>query len=332
MPELETVIRDAAPRSGRAPADLEWRIWSALAGAAPADEPLPTEPELVVDEPPSYRHPGRSRPLMGVLAAAAILLAAVAVAGLREHRDGRPAADGRHTAPVAPKAGRYYVDNTCPDPDRGACFDPFPAGRYSFHKSYPQVTLAVPAGWRNDESWPLGVSLSRPDTPGARLEILNDAHALQGTGCNVDAAPGRHDATFLVTPMMHQAGFGTSGLGPTRIGELRAYRVDLNGFPGAQDLACPRFAGTPLLASPPDASGNDGWVLALRPGESARIAVADGTGGRSVALVATVRGDETALKAWIAKAQPVIDSITFAPCTTYRSFAQPCEDLPASSP
>ena len=80
---------------------------------------------------------------------------------------------GRRTAHGTPRPaaalGHVYRESSCPDPDRGACFEPFPAGRYTFHKSNPQITITVGDGWRNDAAWPWGLILSRPDTPGASL-------------------------------------------------------------------------------------------------------------------------------------------------------------------
>ena len=80
-----------------------------------------------------------------------------------------------------------------------------------------------------------------------------------------------------------------------------------------------------------DDTGN-AWALALRAGESARIVLANGSRGRTLALVGMVRGGEAALRAWMAKAQPVIDSITFAPCTFSHIAFRPCEDLGTTSP
>ena len=103
MPELETMIRAAAPRPTHAPAHLEWTVWTALAETAPLGDPLFAGPELVVDEPTSYAGPSKLRPLVGIAAVAAALLAAVVIAGLRD-RAAHPAA-GHRTAPgaAAPK-------------------------------------------------------------------------------------------------------------------------------------------------------------------------------------------------------------------------------------
>src|SRR5262245_27897182 len=112
MPELETLIRAAAPRPTRAPAELERTIWAAASTAAPTEPAQLTEPELSVGEPLPIRRGGRLRPLVGIAAAAAILLAAVAVAGLRDHRSQPAAGHGPAASTATPKAGRYYVDNT----------------------------------------------------------------------------------------------------------------------------------------------------------------------------------------------------------------------------
>ena len=174
------------------------------------------------------------------------------IAGLRD-RAAHPAA-GHRTAPTVPAAasGTYYVESSCPDEGRGACFDPFPAGRYSFHKTDPQVTLAVPSGWRNDSTWPWGLSLSRPDTPGATLQLLNDAHDVRITRCSADAVAGPHGAARLVTLLTHVAGLANAGPGLSRIGERRGYTIDLNASRDARGVTCPDgLVGTPLLASPP---------------------------------------------------------------------------------
>ena len=118
----------------------------------------------------------------------------------------------------------------------------------------------------------------------------------------------------------------------SRIGERRGYTIDLNAGADTRGVSCPDdLVGTPLLASPPDVGGGS-WALPLRAGESARIVLANGSRGRTIALVGTVRGGEAALRAWMAKAQPVIDSITFAPCTFTHVAYRACEDLGTSSP
>src|SRR4051794_19519364 len=171
MRDLERTLRTATPTIPRAPAELEDRIWATL-GYEPAVEVAFDEPLLMVDEaPPSSRRPSRFRLTIGVAAVAVALVAAVLIAGLRNDSTVRP---GR--APVKPVAptrdprtalGHVYRENSCPDPDRGACFEPFPAGRYTFHKSAPQITITVGDGRRNDTSFPVAALLSRPDTPGA---------------------------------------------------------------------------------------------------------------------------------------------------------------------
>ncbi len=347
MPELETKLRAAAPRETHAPAHLEATIWAALSrdtdsvyatAGEPSSRPDPLTPlELVIgDEPPAPRG-SHARLVLGVLAAAAILIGAVVLAGLRSTRS--EPASGTTPAPVtttpaatAPVAGRYYVEGTCPDTARGACFDPFPAGRYSFHKANPQLTLAVPAGWRNDQAWPAMTVLSRPDTPGATLEILNDARAVRLSGCDVTVARGTHTASHLVTQeLVHRAGVVTSRPTASHVGERLGYQVDMNVPADFKGAACSDFGGAVLLGDP-DSVDQPTWLLFVRPGESARIVLANGSHDRTLALVAQVRGDQAELEAWLRKAQPVIDSITFAPCTHAHIFYQPCEDVSVTTP
>jgi len=335
MPELEQVIRAAAPRASRAPAELEWAIWTTLTGEGLVDGPAMAEPELVVEAPPGSPRRSRFRPLIGVAAVAAILLAAVLIAGLRSH-DAQPAAGGPRTTgtlPTTPKAGRFYVESSCPDETRGACFDPFPAGRYSFHKANPQVTLTVPDGWRNDESWTWGVVLSRPDTPGATLQILDDAQIAVTKGCDVTGDPDASAASRAMPFLLRIPGLTNGGPAVSHIGERRGSTIDLNAPADLKGLQCPDdLTGTPILAPGNDPAHLNNWLLTLRAGESARITLADGSHGRTIALVGTVRGDERALRAWMDKAAPIVDSITFAPCTGAHVAFGYCEDLPASSP
>src|SRR4051795_5154874 len=214
MPELETKLRAAAPRPTHAPAHLEAAIWSALSrdtiDVIDAGGPI-QGPELLVDDAPPARRSSRFGLVLGLVAAAAVLVGAVVLAGLRDEAS-RPAGVTPTTSPPAPpppaaQATHFYLDDTCPDPSRGACFEPFPAGRYTFHKAFPQVTLQVPAGWRNDRSWPAETVLSRPDTPGAALRILNDAHAARVRGCDVTTVGGVHSASFLMdTVLLHHEG------------------------------------------------------------------------------------------------------------------------------
>jgi hypothetical protein len=341
MPELETKLRAAAPRTTRVPADLEDRIWATLSsdtmGEAPPAATSFTRPELIIGEAPPARRSSRLGLALGLLAATAVLLGAVLLAGLRQDA-GHPAG-GKVPAPTtstpAPStaAGTYYIDDTCPEPSRGACFDPFPAGRYSFHKAFPQVTLAVPAGWRNDEAWPNMTVLSRPDTPGATLQILNDAHVARVHGCDVTTVAGVRSATYLVTTvLLHHEGLVASGSTPARIGERPGYQVDLNAPSDLKGAACGTDFGGAVLLTADAPTNQPSWLLALRPGESARIVLANGSYGRTLALVAQVRGGQAELRAWLRKAQPVIDSITFAPCTHFHTFYQPCEDLPGTTP
>lgn len=190
----------------------------------------------------------------------------------------------------------------------------------------------MPSGWRNDATWPGYLTLSRPDTPGASLQLLSNAHAARLTRCTAEAVGGPHDAAHLSAMLTRVPGLVTGGPRSSRIGERRGYAVDLTAAAGAGGVACPNgLAGTLLLTDPPDDTG-DAWVVTLRPGQSARIVLANGSRGRTLALVATVRGEATALQAWIAKAQPVIDSITFAPCTFTHTAFRPCEDLRTTSP
>jgi len=291
----------------------------------------------VVDDAPLARRPSRFGLGLGLLAAAAILIGAVVLAGLRETAS-RPAGGTPATSTPAPPrstapATHFYIDDTCPDPARGACFEPFPAGRYSFHKAFPQVTLAVPAGWRNDQAWPLMTVLSRPDTPGATLQILNDVHAAEVHGCDVTTAGGVRTASYLTTTvLLRPEGLVTSGSTPARIGERPGYQVDLNAPRGLKGADCGADFGGAVLLTADAPTTQPSWLLALRPGESARVVLANGSYGRTMALVAQVHGGQAELEAWLRKAQPVIDSITFAPCTHQHSFFQPCEDLSATSP
>jgi hypothetical protein len=89
MPELETKLRAAAPRETGAPAHLEATIWAALSrdiiDAIDTDdtEPLLRGPELVVDDAPAVRRSSRFGLTLGLVAAAAVLIGAVILAGLR---------------------------------------------------------------------------------------------------------------------------------------------------------------------------------------------------------------------------------------------------------
>ena len=69
----------------------------------------------------------------------------------------------------------------------------------------------MPSGWRNDSTWPWGLSLSRPDTPGATLQLLSDAHDVRLTRCSADAVPGPHGAARLITLLTHIEGVANGG-------------------------------------------------------------------------------------------------------------------------
>jgi hypothetical protein len=332
MPELEQLLRASAPRTSRAPAELEWAIWTTLTGDGLVAGPAVAEPELVVDEPSPPRRPGSLLPLIGVAAVAAILLAAVLVAGLR-NREAQPASGDRSATAPAPPTGRIYVESSCPEEARGACFEPFPAGRYTFHKANPQVTLTVPDGWRNDESWTWGVVLSRPDTPGATLQILDHAERAVAKGCDVTADDRVGGASRIMAVLARIPGLTSTGPDVARIGERRGSTIDLTAPAGLRGLRCPGgVTGTPILAPSADPEQLNNWSLALPAGESARVTLADGSNGHTIALVGTVRGGEAALRAWMAKAAPIVASITFAPCTTTHVSFGYCEDLATSSP
>ena len=335
MRDLERTLRASAPVAERVDPGLEDRIWAAFHADAAPDPFAPSAPQLVIDDAAPGDRPSRFGIALGVLAAAAILVVAVVVAGLRD--GGSVPAGGTTPAATAPvldpaaAVGHTYEENTCPDPDRGACFEPFPAGRYTFHKSNPQVTITVGDGWRVDGAWPWGTVLSRPDTPGASLEILNDAYLAEAHGCEITMINREsNDAAHLVTRLAQGAHLATSGPNATRLGDLPAYRIDVAPTAGAPKSSC---HGVPTLLSP-GGPGNGGgeWSLDLAAGMRMRVTVAGTPQDRTVAVAAIVTGTGDDLKAWLAVAQPVIDSITFRPCAGGRTYSQPCVFAKQSSP
>jgi hypothetical protein len=337
MRELERTLRASAPTAERVDPGLEDRIWAAFShdhAAAPAAPFAPFEPQLVVDDSSPSTRPSRLAVVLGMLAAAAILVAAVVIAGLRD--EGSVPADGTPTATApapdpAAQVGQTYPENSCPDPDRGACFEPFPAGRYTFHKANPQVTLTVGDGWRVDGAWPWGTVLTRADTPGASLEILNDAHLAGFRGCDLSAVAGEsHDAVHLVTALTQGPNLASSGLATVRVGGLPGYRTELEPTADAPRSPC---HGVPTLMAPAsDANGGGQWSLDLGPDMRMRVDAASTSLDRTVVVAAVVKGTRDDLESWLRVAQPVIDSLTFRPCAPHLTFSQPCVFPPASSP
>ncbi len=329
MRDLERTLRASAPAPECIDTGLEDRIWAAFHDAV-APEPLGPyafqEPQLVIDDhAPMSRRPARLTIALGVIAAAAILVAAVAVAGLR---DGRSVPAGRTTPATTPgpdptaTVGKTYREHTCPDPDRGACFDPFPAGRYTFHKANPQVTITVGDGWRVDSAYPWGTVLSRPDRPAATLAILNNAHAAQATACDLIPVEGEATDPAHLTTMFHVApDLITGAPAVVRVGELLGYRVDVAPRSDAPTSSC---HGVPTLVSPENSAGSGSWSTDLYPDMRMRVTLATTSPGRSVAVAGIVTGTQADLTAWMAVAQPVIDSITFRPCAPGLVFSQPC--------
>jgi hypothetical protein len=289
---------------------------------------------LVVDAAPPMRRPSRLGLGIGVAAAACVLVGAVVIAGLRNGSTGRPAAATTPTATNSdPRAaiGTTYAESTCPDSDRGACFDPFPRGRYTFHKSYPQVTLTVGSGWTNDDAWPGWTELSRADTPGATLQVLTNANAVAlADTCDLTAAAGvPHDASSLAATLAASPDLVTTKPVHARIGELSGYALDVAPRAGARTVSCPDgTGGVPVLMAPETVGhGADSWALILAPEERARIVLADTSVGRTIAQVAVTAGTRGDLSTWLRVARPVIDSITFAPCAKGLSFSQDCEPV-----
>lgn len=325
MPEVEQLLRTAAPPATPVPPELEDRIWAAL-GHETETEPVTFTafdgPELIIDAAPRPRRHSRFGRVLGVAAVAAALIGAVLLAGTSLRGEG-PASPPQ---PATPAPGHLYDDGTCPDPARGACFEPFPAGRYTFHKSDPQVTLTVPGGWRNEEAWPGSTWLRRPAEPGSSLMFLTGAYGVRD-GC--DGRPlvrEPNSAAWLTTRVHYQAGLDSGPPSAARVGELRGYAIDV--WPtAAAAAACPD--GLPLLSAP----GNDGvpngrdWTLTLRAGERARLLIVDSSIGRTLVLAAVTTGGQPELEAWVAATRDVVDSITFAPCARGVTFAQYCEPV-----
>jgi hypothetical protein len=339
MRDLERLLQAAAPAAPTAPAELEDRIWTALgyedASTFEVDGPL-----LVVDDgPPSpSRRPSRLSLVFGVVGVAAALAAAVIAVGLHG-RSGSPAAQPPATRPLrmldpAAAIGRTYAESLCPDLDRGACFEPFTAGRYTFHKTNPQLTLTVGDGWTNDWTWPTDTSLSRGDSPGATLRLLDDAHQPAASSCDADAAPDLpHTAADLATHLAASPGLITTTPARTHLGELAGYVLDVAVGDGARTVACgDGTRGVPVLSAPAsDANADHSWLLTLGRGDRARIVVADASNGRTIAVAAVVTGDAADLARWMAKAQPVVDTISFRPCAQGHVFSQPCEFPPSDA-
>ena len=272
---------------------------------------------------------------------AAVLLAAIVIAGLRNEstaRPGRPPATPTVTTPdPRTELGSIYRENSCPDPDRGACFEPFPAGRYTFHKSNPQITITVGDGWRNDSSFPTETLLSRPDTPGAFIDVLMDAHASSSGECDVAAIPGASNkAVDLAGRLAADPELITTKPVRARLGELDGYVLDLAPRPGGHPVTCSDgFVGVTFLTSVrSDVNGGNWWGFGLGSDQRARLLIADTSLGRTVVVATVVTGSESDLQSWLTKAQPVVNSITFAPCAHRGGFFGACEPVlpPTASP
>jgi hypothetical protein len=274
----------------------------------------------------------------GIAVAAMILVGAVLIAGRGDHST-RPAGGPSPTspAPTTPEKttlGTIYRESACPTLDRGACFDPFPPGRYTFHKSNPQITLSVGTGWRNDSAWPGTTTLSRADVPGAVLQVLMDARTAPAGSCDSRTAlkGASRTAAGLVTRIAENPDLVTTAPARIHVGELGGYVLDVAPRVGAHVVTCrDGTRGIPLLMSPSRPGIGDGWGFVLPVGQRARIAVADGPIDRTVVVAAIATGGVPDLRAFLQKAQPVIDSITFTPCAHGYTFSQPCEFDPQTA-
>jgi hypothetical protein len=211
--------------------------------------------------------------------------------------------------------GRTYVESSCPVEDRGACFEPFGPGRYSFTKFTPQFTLDVPSGWRNDGTWADMVQFSYPAIAQATVTFYNDVALDLPAGCRNDPGPsgtviGAKATTAALTVM--------KGMGPFSFAGLPAYNTV---FEGDYPL--------PHCQTPPG-----GWVILRSPGH--RIALESPSLTTTVIIAGTTTGHllaaliqaprQTADQFWN-RAMELYSTATLVPCDRYATAAGSCEPV-----
>ena len=150
-----------------------------------------------------------------------------------------------------------------------------------------------------------------------------DAHASSSGGCDVAAIAGASNkAVDLAGRLAADPELITTKPVRARLGELDGYVLDLAPRPGGHPVTCSDgFVGVTFLTSVrSDVNGGNWWGFGLGSDQRARLLIADTSLGRTVVVATVVTGSESDLQSWLTKAQPVVNSITFAPCAHRGGF------------
>jgi hypothetical protein len=331
------------------PQELAERIWGAFGNDETDFGAGFPEPRVVIDDDDEDGPPGRLLAIVGLaLAVAAAIFLVLFLPGRPGDREQRPA--GSTTVPTvsnwrsiflavshtahgsdgrAAGVGAIADPSSCPHREMGACFDPFPAGRYTFHTFRPQITLTVGKGWTNeaalsdltgiywaDHSRSGGISIAVDGAVG-EVDPANPCFPRPVPG--VAATASAIVAWFRANPDLI-----VTNVRESLLGELPGTTFDVRPRPGLGRPTCKTGLHGVYMLVPPRPSG--GWGLVLRAGDRARMTIAATHAGGTVAVI--VEATEAAFGTFASQARHVVDSISFEPCALDAPGAQPCEPSP----
>lgn len=212
--------------------------------------------------------------------------------------------------------GKVYVESSCPTAGRGACFEPFGAGRYTFTRFAAQLTMSVPKGWRNDESWPDLVRLSYPAIPRATVTFYADMALDTPVKCRNDPGPQRG---VVGAKAIAQALAVSSGVGSFSLGELPASVVRIDDRYHLFGACSTPRGGSVIL------SNGDRRVALGSPPLTSVVILAGTSEARVVAAV--IQAPKAGFDRFWNLSMEIFGSITLAPCQPAAANAGPCEPV-----